>query len=97
MRAFFLELRAALRIDQARNGIGKLALRITIGGIALRLDEYRPAGAQAAQRIVESGVIATNSAGVAESRSGPRKRAVRWNDPSLLRTTPLSTSAAQGR
>src|SRR5574338_74278 len=42
-------------------------------------------------------VIATNSAGVEESRSGPRKRAVRWNEPSLLRMTPLATNAAQGR
>src|SRR6266581_1661640 len=42
-------------------------------------------------------VIATSSAGVAESRSGPRKRAVRWKEPSLLRMTPFSTSAAQGR
>src|SRR5271167_927434 len=42
-------------------------------------------------------VIATSSAGVAESRSGPRNRAVLWNEPSLLRMTPVSTSAAQGR
>src|SRR6185437_9379950 len=42
-------------------------------------------------------VIATSSAGVAESRSGPRKRAVRWNEPSLLRMTPFSTSAAHGK
>src|SRR5882672_8796609 len=42
-------------------------------------------------------VIATSSAGVAESRSGPRKRAVRWKVPSLLRMTPFSTSAAHGR
>src|SRR6516225_928366 len=41
--------------------------------------------------------MATSSEGVAESRSGPRKRAVRWNEPSLLRTTPVATSAAQGR
>src|SRR5690606_40812904 len=40
---------------------------------------------------------ATSSAGTAESRSGPRKRAVRWKLPSLLRTTPSPTSAAQGR
>src|SRR6478735_2729492 len=39
----------------------------------------------------------TSSAGTAESRSGPRNLAVRWNEPSLLRTTPSSTSAAQGR
>src|SRR6185312_17364881 len=42
-------------------------------------------------------VMATSSAGVEESRSGPRKRAERWKEPSLLRTTPFPTSAAQGR
>src|SRR5690349_7941794 len=42
-------------------------------------------------------VMATSSAGVALSRSGPRNRAVRWKEPSLLRTTPSLTSAAQGR
>src|SRR5579885_134697 len=42
-------------------------------------------------------VIATSSAGVEESRSGPRKRAVRWKEPSLLSTTPLATSAAHGK
>src|SRR6185437_7345708 len=42
-------------------------------------------------------VMATSSDAVAESRSGPRKRAVRWNEPSLLRMTPPATSAAQGR
>ena len=40
---------------------------------------------------------ATSSAGTAESRSGPRNFAVRWNEPSLLRTMPSSTRAAQGR
>src|SRR5262245_30226997 len=42
-------------------------------------------------------VTATSSAGVAESRSGPRKPAVRCSDPSLFRMTPRSTKAAQGR
>src|SRR3546814_9687725 len=42
-------------------------------------------------------VTETSSAGVALSRSGPRKRAVRWKEPSLLRTTPSATSATQGR
>src|SRR5271165_2628480 len=42
-------------------------------------------------------VIATSSAGVEESRSGPRNFAVRWNEPSLLRMTPSRTSAAHGR
>src|SRR5258705_7124571 len=41
--------------------------------------------------------MATSSAAVAESRSGPRNRAVRWNEPSLLRMTPRSTRAAHGR
>src|SRR6056297_1275709 len=41
--------------------------------------------------------VATSSAGVAESRSGPRNRAVRRRLPSLFRTTPGATSAAQGR
>src|SRR5579871_1648402 len=42
-------------------------------------------------------VIATSSAGVEESRSGPRNFAVRWKEPSLLRMTPSPASAAQGR
>src|SRR5690349_16637192 len=41
--------------------------------------------------------VATSSAGVAESRSGPRMAAVRWKEPSLSSTTPGATSAAQGR
>src|SRR6202008_3561397 len=40
---------------------------------------------------------ATSSAGTALSRSGPRNLAVRWNDPSLLRTIPSSIRAAHGR
>ena len=53
MRAFLLELRLALGIDQGRDGIGKAAFGIAVGGIALRLDEDRPAGAEPAQRVVE--------------------------------------------
>src|SRR6056297_1125890 len=41
--------------------------------------------------------VATSSAGVAESRSGPRNRAVRCRLPSLFRMTPGATNAAQGR
>src|SRR3546814_9304841 len=40
---------------------------------------------------------ATSSAATAESRSGPRNFAVRWSEPSLFKTTPEPTSAAQGR
>src|SRR5215467_6430306 len=47
--------------------------------------------------LLSRAVTPTSSAGVALSRSGPRKRAVRWRLPSLLRTMPSSTSAAHGR
>src|SRR5690606_33761886 len=40
---------------------------------------------------------ATSSAATAESRSGPRNFAVLWKLPSLFNTTPVPTSAAQGR
>src|SRR3984893_17083470 len=47
--------------------------------------------------LLSRAVVTTSSAGVAESRSGPRKRAVRWKLPSLLRMTPGAINAAQGR
>src|SRR5215471_17870653 len=47
--------------------------------------------------LLSRAVVPTSSAAVAESRSGPRKRAVRWKLPSLLRITPGVTSAAHGR
>src|SRR5215510_1670105 len=47
--------------------------------------------------LLSRAVVPTSSAGVADSRSGPRNRAVRWKLPSLLRTTPGATSAAHGR
>src|SRR5215510_8837378 len=47
--------------------------------------------------LLRRAVTLTSSAGVALSRSGPRKRAVRWKLPSLLRTMPSATSAAHGR
>ncbi len=53
MRAFLLELRAAFCIHQRGGRVPKLALRIAIGGLALRLDEDCPTGTEAAQRIVE--------------------------------------------
>src|SRR6185437_14741578 len=40
--------------------------------------------------------VATSSPSVALSRSGPRKRAVRWNEPSLFNTTPSPTRPAHG-
>src|SRR5262249_28777278 len=47
--------------------------------------------------LLSRAVVPTSSAAVAESRSGPRNRAVRWKLPSLLRITPGATSAAHGR
>src|SRR5262245_59133044 len=47
--------------------------------------------------LLSRAVVPTSSAGVAESRSGPRNRAVRWKLPSLLRITPGATSAAHGK
>src|SRR5690606_27859361 len=40
---------------------------------------------------------ATSSAATALSRSGPRNDAVRWKEPSLFKTMPGPTRAAQGR
>ncbi len=53
MRLLLLELRPAFGVDQRRDGIGKPAVRIAVGGIALRLDKDRPTGAQPTKRIVE--------------------------------------------
>ena len=44
----------------------------------------------------EGADVAINSPCVALSRSGPRKRAVRWKLPSLFKTTPGAISPAQG-
>ena len=47
--AFFLELRPALGVDQSRDRVGEMAFGVAIVGLALGLDEDRPAGAQAPQ------------------------------------------------
>ena len=54
MRSRFLELRSALGIDEIRDRVGKPALRIALCRNTACLDEDRPAGAEPAQRIVES-------------------------------------------
>jgi len=54
MRACFLEIGLALGIDQRRRGVGKMAVGIAVGGMALRFDEDRPAGAEAAEGVVEA-------------------------------------------
>jgi hypothetical protein len=54
MRAFFFKLRTTLGIDQIGNRIRKLAERIVVRGHALGFDEDGPAGAETAQRVVET-------------------------------------------
>src|SRR5262245_13125693 len=53
MRSRFLELRSALGVHEAGDGIGKPALRITLCRNAACLDENRPAGPEPAQRVVK--------------------------------------------
>ncbi len=50
-----------------------------------------------AQRVVEPRRYADQLAGVALSRSGPRKRAVRWKLPSLLRMRGIRRKARFNR
>src|SRR6185437_16556036 len=54
MRAFFLKLGAPFGIDESRCRIGKFADGIPMRVHALGLNEYSPAGAEAAQRVVEA-------------------------------------------
>ena len=53
MRALFLELLAALNIDECGDPVRKLAARIVLGRNPARLDEDRPARPQPAQGVVE--------------------------------------------
>ena len=78
MRAGLLEGVLALEIDQRRRRIGKAAVRIGLGGDPLRLDEDRPAGAETAQRVVESGGDADQLGrrGAIEVRSAKARRAL---------------------
>src|SRR3546814_19509946 len=54
MRAGLLEVGLALGVDQGRCRVGKAACRIGRGLMALRLDEDRPARAEAAEGVVEA-------------------------------------------
>ena len=53
MCAFFLEISLALGIEQRRRGIGKDAVRIAVGGVALRLYKNRPARTETAESVVK--------------------------------------------
>ena len=74
MRAFFLELRPALGIDDPGYGVGEFTLRIVIGGYSFLDEKSRSPQPEPRRRsaLLRREVIATSSAGVALSRSGPR-------------------------
>ncbi len=55
MRPRLLEIGAALFLHQLGHRIGEDAGRIDLGGIAQGFDEHRPAGAQPAQGVVQTG------------------------------------------
>ena len=97
VNAFLLEFGLALGVDQGRCGVRKPALGIVEG--RMRCASTKTAQPEPSRRsaLLSRPATPTSSAGTALSRSGPRNRAVRWKLPSLLRTTPFSTSAAQGR
>ena len=77
MRAFFLELLAALNIDEGGDPVRELAAGIVLGRNPARLDKNRPADPNRRKALFSRAVVPTSSAGVALSRSGPRNRAVR--------------------
>src|SRR3546814_16214300 len=54
LRGFYLEIGLALGVDQGGRGLGKAARRIAAGAMALRLDEYRPSRAEAAEGVIEA-------------------------------------------
>ncbi len=76
--ALLLELRAALVVDKAGGRIGKPAVGDSgwpaRAGLRRRSPSPNPGAASA---LLSRDVMETSSAAVAESRSGPRNRAVR--------------------
>jgi len=97
MRALLLELRAPLHLDQRRGGIREARTRMRLAGMRCASTKMAQPDPSRPSAPFRREVVETSSAAVALSRSGPRKRAVRWKLPSLLATTPGATSAAQGR
>jgi hypothetical protein len=76
MRAFFAN--CSRRSNRpARDRIGKVAFRIVERGRALRSTKIAQPEPRRRSALLSRAVVATSSAGVALSRSGPRKRAVR--------------------
>src|SRR4029077_11139877 len=54
MSALFFELSATFGVDEGRHRVREIAQRIVLRRVAAGLDEDRPAGAEAAERIVEA-------------------------------------------
>ena len=94
--AILVELRPSFGIDQRGRGSG-MALRYC--GAASRTASTKMLQPEPRRRmaLLMRPLTATSSAATAESRSGPRNLALRWNEPSLFKTTPEPTSAAHGR
>src|SRR5882762_600331 len=97
MGAGFFELCPPLGIDQGGRRVRKCVGWIAACGMARASTKIAQPDSRRRSALFRRPAIATSSAGTALSRSGPRNFAVRWNDPSLLRMTPSSTRAAQGR
>lgn len=91
-RAFMVEFSVAVVVDGGRRVGRAVSLEASthLAGTFL----YREPSRRSA--LFKRAAVAISSPCVALSRSGPRNRAVRWNEPSLLSTTPGATSPAQG-
>ena len=103
MRAFLLELRAALGVDQPRGGVGEIAHRDS-GCAGWRCASMKIAQPEPRRRsaLLSRAVIATSSAGVAEFEVGPAKprgaleRAVLVEDDALRAPAPPRAGNRRG-
>ena len=76
MAAGFLELSPTFGVDQRQGRVGKLAVRIILRLTAARLTKIAQSEPSRRRALLSRLAAPTSSAGVAEMRSGPRKRAV---------------------
>jgi len=54
VRSLFAKLLTTFHVDQGRNGIGEIAVRVSLCGDTLRFDEHGPSRAQSPQGIIEA-------------------------------------------
>ena len=92
-----IELRAPFGIDKSPDRIVELRGGVVLCGVPCASTKTVQPEPSRRSALFSRAEVATNSAGVAESRSGPRNRAVRCRLPSLFRMTPGAINAAQGR